>query len=358
MIDRPAGAPRTPRAVRLEVLDRDTITLSCYDPVLVLATMLRAGRVFSSQESVDERVAALAASQHGVFSRADAIRLGADRGLIQRRLTARRWAALHAGVYRICGAPDTERQRLLAACLACGRPAAASHRAAADVLQLAGFRAGPLEITVPRGRRVRRAGILIHEGSLPRADVALVDAIPVTNATRTLIDLGAVAPLEAVEEALDDALRRRLTSLSRLRWRLSDLGASDRPGISVARSLLEARASGGPPQSVLETRFLRLVTRAGLPAPARQRHIRDGGRLIAIVDFAYPNVRLAIEVEGYRWHSGRASWEHDLARRNELTARGWRVIHITSSDLVRRSNTVVEAIISALGDRSSRSSRS
>ena len=50
---------------------------------------------------------------------------------------------------------------------------------------------------------------------------------------------------------------------------------------------------------------------------------------MAIVDFAYPDIKLAIEAEGYRWHSSRARWERDLERRNELTALGWRVIHVT-----------------------------
>src|SRR5207249_2080176 len=143
--------------------------------------------------------------------------------------------------------------------------------------------------------------------------------------TRTIIDLAAVISGETLEEALDVALQRRLTSLSRVRWRLADLGRHGRPGIAMLRRLIAARSGvEAVPESVIETRFSRLLRRAGLPAPVRQYHVRDRGRLVARVDFAYPDARLAIEVEGFRWHSGRARWERDLGRRNELTELGWR----------------------------------
>jgi very-short-patch-repair endonuclease len=67
--------------------------------------------------------------------------------------------------------------------------------------------------------------------------------------------------------------------------------------------------------------------------PERQFEVRSYGKLVARVDFAYPQARLAIEVDGYRWHSGRARWQRDLQRRNRLIALGWRVLHATSEDI-------------------------
>jgi very-short-patch-repair endonuclease len=80
-----------------------------------------------------------------------------------------------------------------------------------------------------------------------------------------------------------------------------------------------------------------------------QHEVREGGRVLARVDFAYPDLRIAIEVDGYRWHSGRARWERDLGRRNDLTALGWRVVHVTSSDLAHRPDRIVRMIAQALG---------
>jgi very-short-patch-repair endonuclease len=84
--------------------------------------------------------------------------------------------------------------------------------------------------------------------------------------------------------------------------------------------------------------------RAGLPKPAIQHEIRDRGRLVAIVDFAYPDVRLAIEADGYRWHSGRARWRTDLQRRNAVTALGWRIVHVTWEDLERTPDELLRLI--------------
>jgi very-short-patch-repair endonuclease len=302
---------------------------------------------FSSHEAPDARIARLASGHHGVFSYTDAIRAGFTKRTIYGRISTNRWERLHAGVYRLNGAPSSWRQQLFAACLALGRGAVASHRAAAALWHLAGYDPGILEVSVPRGRRPRERGVLVHQVVLLPVDVTAVEVIPITTPARTLLDLAAVSPADAVEDALDDALRRGLVKLPRLRWRAEELGP--RSGAKVIRRLLDARtATVGSPQSVLETRLLRLLRRAGLPTPECQHEIRDHGRLIAVVDFAYTEERLAIEADGYRWHSGRARWQHDLARRNELTKLGWRVIHVTAHDIVRRPDSTVQTVAAAL----------
>jgi very-short-patch-repair endonuclease len=206
-----------------------------------------------------------------------------------------------------------------------------------------------LEVTVAKGRRVRRRGIRVHEATLVAADVTTIDAIPVTSPTRTLIDLASVVTPEVLEEALDDALRRGLTSLVRLRRRIDELGRRGRKGIAELARMVAVRSPGATSGSGLETRFLRLIRRTGLPEPERQHRIRDRGRLLARVDFAYPDVKLAIETDGYRWHSSRQRWEHDLGRRNALTSTGWRVVHVTSTDL--DDGRIVRMIRDVLGER-------
>lgn len=307
----------------------------------------------SSAEPVDHRVARVGAVQHGVFTRRQAMELGAGRGLIDQRVASRRWELLYPGVYRLLGSPVSWRQSLLAACLAAGERTAASHRAAAALQRLPGGAEGLLELSVPKGRRVELRGMIVHQvrGFEP-IDVSVVDAIPVTTPTRTLIDLATVISADTLEEALDEALRRRLTTVPRLRHRIAALGRRGRRGIAVLYALVEARAASRTvPESTLETRFLRLVRRAGLPPPVCQYNVRENGRVLARVDFAYPDILLAIEVDGYRWHSGRARWERDLGRRNDLTARGWRVIHVTSSDLEHRPDRIVRMIAEVLGGR-------
>lgn len=97
-------------------------------------------------------------------------------------------------------------------------------------------------------------------------------------------------------------------------------------------------------------RLLRCIRRGRLPEPARQFEVRDRGKLFARVDLAYPDVRLAIEADGYRYHSGRVAWQRDLERRNSLTSLGWRVIHVTWNDVVSGGERVLVEIRQALGN--------
>lgn len=287
---------------------------------------------------IEAVLAPLIARQHGAFSRAQAARVGATRRVIGRRLATGRWQQLQPGVYRVAGTPPSWRQELIASCLTWGRGTVISHRAAAALWQLPGFEPAAVEITVPRGRgRVAARGAVVHWIPVAPADRTTIDGIPVTTVARTLIDLASVASPELVEDALDDALRRRLVSVRRIRSLLTAIARRGRPGVGVVRALLAERDAAGPvADSVFETRLFRALTRAGLPAPARQYRVRDGRRTIAVVDFAFPEARVAVEADGYRWHAGKRRWERDLARRNELATRGWRVVHVTWTDLTAR----------------------
>jgi len=171
----------------------------------------------------------------------------------------------------------------------------------------------------------------------------------VTTPTRTLVDLCGVVEPDRVEPALDDALRRGLTSLPRLWWAAARLGGRGRSGARRIRELLEERSSATPiPANVFETRVKQLLAKAGLPEPEAQFEDRGRGRLLARVDFAYPDLKLAIRADSYRYHSGRMAWQRDLARRNSLASRGWRVLHVTWEDLMTQPDALVAEIHTAL----------
>jgi very-short-patch-repair endonuclease len=65
------------------------------------------------------------------------------------------------------------------------------------------------------------------------------------------------------------------------------------------------------------------------------------------VDFAYPEIRLIIELDGRAWHSTLEAFESDRMRDNHAQLAGWRVLRITYRmlkdnpqmvrDLVRRA---------------------
>jgi very-short-patch-repair endonuclease len=103
--------------------------------------------------------------------------------------------------------------------------------------------------------------------------------------------------------------------------------------------LLDQRSDRGAVSgSILETAFLRVIRGAGLPEPRKQWPVKRGGRVVAIVDFAYPEQRLAIEIDGHRFHSGRRERLRDLARQNEIVACGYDVLRFTSTDIEERAD--------------------
>lgn len=222
----------------------------------------------------------------------------------------------------------------MAAVLLGGAGACASHRAAATLLRLDGVESKILEISVDRNVRVSGDGLIVHRvAPLLPGDITRVSGIPVTEPSLTLIDLAGVLNPDRFELALEDALRRRLVTLARLRWRIrTDM--KGKAGAAALRKLVRERPAGTPStESALEVQVLRVLRKAGFPPPDRQLEVRTGGRLIARVDFAYPELNLAIEVDGYKWHSGRNAWERDRARGNALQAAGWQLLRVTSEQL-------------------------
>lgn len=300
----------------------------------------RRGRRSRPARDIDRACAHVSRDQHGVLSLAQARTAGLSLRAIARRLESGRWERLHPGVYRIAGAPASWEQSLIAACLHAGKGAVVSHRAAAALWRLDGVEQGVVELIAPR--RIRRPGVVAHQTTLPRRRSTHVGTIPVTDVARTLLDLGAVVPGRVVEAALEDALRRRLTTLARLRRRLRADGGRGHRGAGVLRALVEARdPSAAPAESVLESRLGRLLANSDLP-PATAQHVIRGERgFLARVDFAFPDAMVVVEADGYRYHSGAAAWARDRARENVLTARGWRVYRVTHQDLLARPERVV-----------------
>lgn len=300
-----------------------------------------------STETVWREIGRLAARQHGVISRAQARAAGLSDSAIARATSAGRLERVHRNVYRMAGSPTTTHQRLMAACLWAGEGAYVSHRSAAAMRELPGVHPTGVDISLPRGHpRSVPPGIIVHRPRrVERGDLTRLAGIPISDPARTLIDIAATEDPETLEVALDDALRRGLVSLPRLRRRLSRMPPRGRGGMGLLRRLVADRSPATVlPESPLETRLIRLLRAAKLPPPVRQHQIRERGRLIARLDLAYPEARLAIEADGYRYHSGRIAFEGDLARRNALQALGWRVLHVTWRQLDGGGAPVIEMV--------------
>jgi very-short-patch-repair endonuclease len=116
---------------------------------------------------------------------------------------------------------------------------------------------------------------------------------------------------------------------------------------AALRRVLDGRPPGtAATESELETRFVQLLRRAGLPEPVRQYEVYDGFALVGRIDFAYPDRRLAIELDGLGAHADR--FQRDRTRQNGLVLMGWTVLRFTWADVVDRPEYVLAALTSAL----------
>ena len=71
----------------------------------------------------------------------------------------------------------------------------------------------------------------------------------------------------------------------------------------------------------------RLVV-AGLPSPVLQ-HLVDCGATTYLLDLAWPEPRVAVECDGFRFHRTPDQLEWDDRRQSELALRGWLVLRVT-----------------------------
>jgi hypothetical protein len=225
----------------------------------------------------------------------------------------------------------------------------ASHRTAATLHNLDGFRPGIIEVTTDRWQRRRRDSLLVHEAKdLIEPDLVVVDGIPCTSLVRTLIDLPAVCGIEHAGQALDDACRRHDWVLASARQRFIEVARRGRNGTRRGRAMLNERLSDPILEdSRFEKQALKLIRGAGLPEPAKQFEVPLDERS-AFIDLAWPAQLVGLECDSLAYHFGRRMFQADRTRRRQLTLRGWRIYEFTYDDVTLRGEVVVDELRRAL----------
>ena len=286
----------------------------------------------------------LAARQRGLVTTGQVRTLGVGRDGITRRVQRAEWERILPTVYRLTSAPANQFQLALAATLWAGPDSVVSHESAAMLWAMAGVRATRVELWT--SRRLRAQSVLVHRGVLGKPRPATVDGIPVTSVARTLIDLAGRLEEEILDAAVDDVLHRGKTTLGALRTRVDLAGTEKRAGASLLRRLLDERDEGPAAASKLETRVRRLLHGAGL-RPMQQYEVVVAGRRYRL-DFAWPELRVAVEPDGYSVHGARAAFERDRRRWADLTAAGWRLVPVTWRQVVREPAAFLARVHAAL----------
>ncbi len=292
-----------------------------------------------------------AAEQYGVIDLDDALRHVTDRQ-VEYAIEQGRLEPLfpRSGTYRFSGAPECWEQWLFAACRA-GR-SWASHKSAARVWGVSHVPAQRLEVLVADDRVVRLRGVRAHRSTrIPAHHVTEFAGIPITTGARTIVDLSAVCSDATLEKALDDALRRGVTTIHEVRACFDDLAGRGRRRIAHLRPLLDARQPEyHPGANDGERRVVQWITNAGLPRPVQQIWVVAEGNKYCL-DFGYPWWKIGFEWDGWEDHGLRRAFSYDRNRRNDLELAGWLLLQFTP-DMGRR--VVVDAVRRAIEQRSER----
>lgn len=295
----------------------------------------------------DHAITDRARSQHGLITRAQAEDLGASPSMIDRRLRTGAWQRLQPGTFLVGAAPRDWRAEVHAAVLCAGGDAAASHRTAARMWGLV-ERSGRIEILVAHARRIRLERVQVRRSRiLPDEHLTVVQGIPTTSLERTLVDLSIGQEPASVARWVDDAMRDHRLEVPAAALAVEELSRPGRARPTALMLALAQRADGyDPGRSALESRALRAIEAAGLPAPVRQHPVRRPDGRWAYIDLAYPEALAAIETDGWRWHGGRRAFDADRLRSNDLVRLGWSCIHFTSTMSDRH---LVETVGGAIG---------
>ena len=270
-------------------------------------------------------ITALADRQFGYVKRVQLLELGASPEWIRSQLLLGWLIRVHSGVYAVGHVPRHAHDRAYAAVLACGGDAALSHESAAA---LWGVGRWPRDPEVTARRQIRRPRIRSHQSPrLGRTDIRTHQGIRVTSPARTVLDVQQRLTDEQLVRVVNDlrvaghlrsgAFAELCTRSRRIERLLGGAAGEDRP-------------AERPTRSWLEDMFRRFTVRHGLPMPAISAILSHNGRE---VDALYREQRLIIEVDSWKFHSSRASFERDRAKDADALAHGYRTLRVTDERL-------------------------
>jgi len=306
----------------------------------------------------EKRLVQVALKQFGVASAADLAACQVSRKWLRRRIETGEWIRLHRGVYRQGSSEPNVDQLEMAAMLAAGDGAVLSHTSAARRLGVDVPRNESVQITIPASRNIAKLiGVQIWRSrDLIQPHITKRGPFLLTHLARTMLDLASVLDNAWLRATFDSALRQRKTNLAWISRALRDHGRGRRGAERLRALVAEYRREDEVSDSVLESFGIELGRATGRK-PKLHWQVLDGERLIAEVDFAWPEVRLCVELDGWSQHGTRAAFVRDRARDRALLRLGWMVLRYTWQDVTVDREAVIGELVSTY-DYRARSLRS
>ena len=292
------------------------------------------------------RIDDLLRRQNGVFSRDQARSCGVSPRALRGRVARGSLIEVFPGVYRSAAHPWTVRARVVAASLWARPNGLLDGPAAAFVLGMLSRLPGttaPVGLTVPHSSRRRApAGIRLRRRDLDAPDRLVHNGIGCTARGLTALESAIVLPDGAA--FLDRVLQQGLALDEVYAAYTRYVGAAGAPR---AYALVVEAADRA--DSRAERRLIGHLRRAGIDGWVRGLPFGPW-----FIDVAFPAVRLAVEVDGWAFHSGPDRFRRDRRKQNTLVEAGWTVLRFTWQDIRDHPAETLRRIRAALARSSSR----
>jgi predicted transcriptional regulator of viral defense system len=267
---------------------------------------------------LDERIGFVTQHQYGVISLAQLRQCGLSKRAAAERVHSGRLRRVVRGVYAVGGSPVPPVGAVVAALLACGPGAAASHRTAAWIRSLRHDARTDVDITTGTLTGRRHGWVITHSGARLRArDVSLVDGIPTTSLARTLLDCAPVLGRRGTEKLIQQAERLQCFDLRAVRDIVAHVPGH--PGAATLRAAItDAASARGLTASAPEDALLAAFRTAGLPEPECNAAIVLGDGSFAHADFLWRDQGLVVEADPRGTHDTTVNYRSDRRRDRTL----------------------------------------
>lgn len=298
--------------------------------------------------NLDRLIAQLAAPQAGVCGYANLRDWGISHDAVRARIAAGEWRRVGRTFITSRSGPISDEQWAWTLQLNAAPRAVVSGVVAVRLLgwdlvgtELIVLQSSHKRLAVPSVKVIRRREPLRFR------DVGGLRLAPREEA---LADLIASVPRDRANAIVDCVLQRRwldATAFDRILAERIDLVSKGASALRLARK----RISSGS-RSEAEQRMAVLLTGARVGSWRANVPLRDEyGNVVAELDFADVDLRIAIEVDGRAFHSDRHSFERDRRRQNLLVLDGWLVLRFTWEQITLDPEGVIATIRAAVRQR-------
>jgi very-short-patch-repair endonuclease len=295
-----------------------------------------------------KRLRSLLVEQAGALSRSQALTLGMSLRQVEYRVESGDLIRALPGVYRLAVVPPTPEQAMRVGALwlddgvLTGVGAAWWWELVADPPQRWEFQVANVT------RRTRQDGIRVLRRWVDPADVTTWRGVVVVG--KPLALLRAAVTLERARRhhgvRLIDRCKQ-LKTVTEAELELTFRRNRGTWGTTAMRALLER--TGDRAHSNLERHGAKLLREAGITGFTVNLTIRLATGRTMELDIAFKQRKIAIEIDGFRYHSSAESHAIDLERQNALIQDGWLVLRYGPDVLYDEPDRFIEDVLTALG---------